>query len=134
MAPAILQAEVAAMRMVLAIRESSHGLWCISNGTVLIHDKLRFAHAIRLSRAIARAEHDRTGYTIWVEMVCSEFTIDLLKFGPAAPAHQMANGQAELRRDQGKLSAGERNPDASPVRIPARSFEPGSASRLRAVS
>ncbi len=122
------------MRMVFAIKESSHGLWCISNGTALLHDKLRFAHAIRLSRALARAEHERTGDIVCVEMVCSEFTIALLNFSALTSARHVTNGQSEPLRVQGKKQAGERNPDTAPVRITARPFVPESANRLRAVS
>ncbi len=122
------------MRMVFAIKESSHGLWCISNGKALVHDKLHFAHAIRLSRALARAEHERTGDTVCVEMVLSEFIIALLNFSVATTVHRVPNGRTEALRDQGKLPAGVRIPDASPVRNTPRPFVAGSTTRLRAIS
>lgn len=123
------------MRITFAIKESSHGLWCITNGTVLVHDKLRFAHAIRLSRALARVEHERAGGTVCVEMVCSEFSIALLKFSAVTAAGHLTNGRPDACRDQGKLPDGERNSDVFPVRIiSSRPFVPGSANRLRAIS
>lgn len=122
------------MRIVLAIKESSYGLWCISNGKALVHDKLRFAYAIRLGRALSRAGHERKGDTVGVEMDCSEFTITLLNFALATTARHATNGQAEAWRDQGKLSAAERNPGASLVRITPRPLVAGSATRLRALS
>lgn len=121
------------MRMVFSIRESSHGLWCISKGTVLVHDQLRFARAIRLSRALARVEHERTGHTVCVEMVCSEFTIALLKFSAVTAAGHVANARTGPRRDQEKPANAGRNPDACPVRANAHTLLPESATRLRAI-
>lgn len=74
------------MRIVLSIKESSHGLWRISSGEALLHDKLRFAHAIRLARGLAREEHANSGCAVSVEMVCSEFAIALVHYtGQIAP-------------------------------------------------
>ncbi len=74
------------MRTVLMIRESRHGLWCICSGEAVLYDKLRFAHAIRLARGLAREEHASSGSMVSVEMVCSEFTITLMHYaGPATP-------------------------------------------------
>lgn len=121
------------MRMVFAIKESSHGLWCISNGEALVHDKLRFAHAIRLSRALARAEHERTGDTVSVEMVCSEFTITLLNFALATTTRHVTKGQAEAWRGQGELSAAERNPEPFLASMTPHPLVAGSATRLHAI-
>ena len=44
------------MDVVLTIRESSHGLWCICSGPEVLFDRLHFAHAIRLGRGLAREE------------------------------------------------------------------------------
>jgi hypothetical protein len=75
--------EDAAMRMVLTIKESRHGLWRICSGETVLYDQLRFAHAIRLARGLAREEHANSGRAVSVEMVCSEFTITLVHYaGP----------------------------------------------------
>jgi len=70
--------EDAAMRMVLTIKESHHGLWRICSGEAVLYDKLRFAQAIRLARGLAREEHANSGRAVSVEMVCSEFSIALV--------------------------------------------------------
>lgn len=80
-----------AMRIVLTIKESSHGLWCICSGRALLHDQLRFAHAIRLARGLAREEHASSGCTTSVELSCAEFTIALVQYaGPSAPRRAAA--------------------------------------------
>lgn len=76
------------MRIVLTIKESSHGLWCICSGSAVLYDKLRFAHAIRLSRGLAREEHENSGHAVDVEMVCSEFTISLVQYAGPDPTRQ----------------------------------------------
>lgn len=81
-----LPAEGLAMGVVLTIRESSHGLWCICSGPELLFDRLHFAHAIRLGRGLAREEHDSSGGVACVEMVCSEFNIRLVQYTDAAGA------------------------------------------------
>ncbi|MBQ4854760.1 hypothetical protein IMW82_08755 [Rhodanobacter sp. B2A1Ga4] len=74
------------MRVVLTIRESRHGLWCICSGEVVLYDGLRFAHAIRLARGLAREEHANSGRMAKVDMACSEFTITLAHYaGPIIP-------------------------------------------------
>lgn len=80
------------MRVVLTIKESSHGLWCICRGkAVRLHDRLRFAHAIRLAHELARAENASSGRAVRVEMVCSEFTIVLMQYaGPDMPRRAVA--------------------------------------------
>jgi hypothetical protein len=77
---AISLSKAAAMRAVLTIKESSHGLWCICSGSAILYDKPPFAQAIRLSRALAREEHDSSGHAVGVEMVCSEFSISLVQY------------------------------------------------------
>ena len=72
-----------AMRVVLTIKESSHGLWRICSGKALLYDQLRFAPAIRLARGLARDEHASSGRTVSVELSCAEFTIALVQ--PAGP-------------------------------------------------
>lgn len=72
------------MGVVLTIRESSHGLWCICSGPEVLFDRLHFAHAIRLGRGLAREEHDSSGSAACVEMVCSEFSIPLMRYADAA--------------------------------------------------
>ncbi len=72
------------MRVVLTIKESNHGLWCICSGSSVLFDRLKFAHAIRLSRGLAREEHDSSGRDAHVEMVCAEFTIALVDYGDSA--------------------------------------------------
>ena len=77
------------MRVVLTIKESSHGLWCISSGSNVLFDGLRLAHAIRLARGLAREEYASSGRTVCVEMVCAEFVIDLARYADSdisAPA------------------------------------------------
>lgn len=69
------------MHVVLTIKECKHGLWCICNGPVVLYDNLNYAHAIRLSRGLAREEHASSGNSVSVEMVSSEFTIELIQFG-----------------------------------------------------
>jgi hypothetical protein len=61
---AISLSKAAAMRAVLTI----------------LYDKPPFAQAIRLSRALAREEHDSSGHAVGVEMVCSEFSISLVQY------------------------------------------------------
>ncbi len=78
-----LPAEGLAMGVVLTIRESSHGLWCICSGPEILFDRLHFAHAIRLGRGLAREEHDSSGSAACVEMVCSEFNIPLVQYADA---------------------------------------------------
>lgn len=79
------------MRMVLTIRESRHGLWCICSEGAVLYDRLRFAHAIRLARGLAREEHARSGRTVHVDMACSEFTITLAQYaGQATPQRAAA--------------------------------------------
>jgi hypothetical protein len=68
------------MGVVLTIKESSHGLWCICSGPTILFDRLHFAHAIRLSRGLAREEHEGSGSAACVEMVCNEFSIPLVKY------------------------------------------------------
>ena len=69
------------MQVVLTIQESRHGLWCICSGSAVLYDNLNYAHAIRLSRGLAREEHANSGNSVAVEMVSSEFTIDLIQYG-----------------------------------------------------
>ena len=72
------------MGIVLTIRESSHGLWCICRGPEMLFDRLHFAHAIRLGRGLAREEHASSGSAAGVEMVCSEFSIALVQYADTA--------------------------------------------------
>ena len=69
------------MRVVLTIKESKHGLWCICSGPAVLYDNLNYAHAIRLSRGLAREEHASSGSSVSVEMVSSEFSIELSQYG-----------------------------------------------------
>lgn len=79
------------MRVILTIKESSHGLWCICSGAAVLFDELRFAHAIRLARGLAREQHANSGRTVCVEMACEEFTIDLVRYADSAvSAHTAA--------------------------------------------
>lgn len=78
------------MRVVLTIKESSHGLWCLCRGNALLNDSLGFAQAIRLAQALARTESANSGSTVSVEMVCSEFTIVLMHAGSEAPHRSAA--------------------------------------------
>lgn len=78
------------MRIVLTIKEGSHGLWCICSGSTILYDKLRFAHAIWLGRGLARDEHDSSGQAVGVEMVCSEFTISLVQYTGSDVTRQQA--------------------------------------------
>ncbi len=81
---ALLGPGVVVMRVVLTIKESNHGLWCICSGSTVLFDRLHFAHAIRLSRGLAREEHASSGSDTCVEMVCAEFTIALVDYGDPA--------------------------------------------------
>lgn len=77
------------MRVVLTIKESSHGLWAICSGSAVLFDGLGFAHAIRLARGLGREEHANSGRTVYVEMACKEFTIGLVQYADpdmSAPA------------------------------------------------
>lgn len=78
------------MRVVLMIRESRHGLWCICSGEAVLYDGLRFAHAIRLARGLAREEHDSSGRACSVQMTCAEFTITLVQHAGTAPSRCVA--------------------------------------------
>lgn len=79
------------MCVVLTIKESSHGLWCICSGNAArLYDRLRFAQAIRLAHELARREHASSDCAVRVEMACSEFTIVLMQYaGPDTP-HRVA--------------------------------------------
>jgi hypothetical protein len=80
------------MCVVLTIKESGHGLWCICSGSaVRLYDRLRFAQAIRLAHEMARSEHASSGCATRVEMACPEFTIVLMQYaGPAASSRAAA--------------------------------------------
>ncbi|KZC19340.1 MULTISPECIES: hypothetical protein [Rhodanobacter] len=78
------------MRMVLSIKESRHGLWRICSGEAVLYDKLRFTHAIRLARGLAREEHANSGRTVSVEMACAEFTITLAHYAGTASSQRVA--------------------------------------------
>lgn len=77
------------MRIVLTIKESRHGLWCICSGEAVLYDKLRFAHAVRLARGLASEEYANSGHAVSVEMACAEFTISLMQHACAASSRQM---------------------------------------------
>lgn len=68
------------MAVVLTIKESSHGLWCICGGPDVLFDRLDFADAIRLSRSLARQEHASSGSATSVEMACNESSIPLVNY------------------------------------------------------
>lgn len=72
--------EDAAMSVVLTIKESNHGLWCICSGVAVLYDRLGFAHAIRLARGLAREEHVSSGRSVSVAMACADFTISLVQY------------------------------------------------------
>lgn len=72
------------MGVVLTIRESNYGLWCICSGREVLFDRLQFDHAIRLGRGLAREEHDNSGGVACVEMICSEFSIPLMRYPDTA--------------------------------------------------
>ncbi|HWU77266.1 MAG TPA: hypothetical protein VN043_12250 [Rhodanobacter sp.] len=78
------------MRVVLTIKESKHGLWCICSGSAVLYDNLNYAHAIRLSRGLAREEHASSGGSVSVEMVSSEFTIELIQYGDTSRSRTAA--------------------------------------------
>lgn len=80
------------MSVVLTIRESEHGLWCICSGSHVLFDRLHFAHAIRLGRGLAREEHDSSGDLARVEMVCDEFSIPLVQYAGSAVAWAATTG------------------------------------------
>jgi hypothetical protein len=87
--PDVILLENATMRVVLTIKESSHGLWRICSGSAVLYDKLRLAHAIRLARGLAREEHANSGHTICVEMACAEFIVTLAQYtGSNAPVRE----------------------------------------------
>ena len=68
------------MSVVLTIKESRHGLWRICSGPDVLFDRLRFAHAIRLGRGLAREEHNSSGAAARVEMICNDFSIPLVQY------------------------------------------------------
>ncbi|MGB5853096.1 MAG: hypothetical protein WBG85_12465 [Rhodanobacter sp.] len=68
------------MSVVLTIKESRHGLWRICSGQDVLFDRLRFAHAIRLGRGLAREEHASSGTAARVEMICNDFSIPLVQY------------------------------------------------------
>lgn len=68
------------MHVALTIKESKHGLWRICSGSAVLYDNLIYAHAIRLSRGLAREEHASSGNSVSVEMVSPEFTIELIQY------------------------------------------------------
>jgi hypothetical protein len=78
------------MQVVLTIRESNYGLWCICTDSVLLVDRLQFAPAIRMARRLAREEQVRSGCAACVEMACPEFTIDLARFDAPKPLSMLS--------------------------------------------
>lgn len=78
------------MRMVLTIKESRHGLWCICSGEAVLYDRLPFARAIRLARGLAREEHASSGCPASVELACSEFTIALAQYAGGVSPRRVA--------------------------------------------
>ena len=87
------------MRVILTIEESTQGLWCICSGGVVLHDKLRFAPAIRLAHGLARKQHTSSGHVVRVEMICADSTILLAHYAYAVlPLHF-----APYRDDNAKL-------------------------------
>jgi hypothetical protein len=56
----------------------------------VLYDGLRFAHAIRLARGLAREEHDSSGRACSVQMTCAEFTITLVQHAGTAPSRCVA--------------------------------------------
>ena len=68
------------MSVVLTIKESRHGLWRFCSGPDVLFDRLRFAHAIRLGRGLAREEHNSSGAAARVEMICNDFSIPLVQY------------------------------------------------------
>lgn len=78
------------MRIVLTIKEASHGLWCICSGETVLYDRLRFAHAIRLARGLARENYANSGHAVNVDMVCAGFTIPLMQQACSASSRQAA--------------------------------------------
>ncbi|MHB1059052.1 MAG: hypothetical protein ACYC0F_14330 [Rhodanobacter sp.] len=94
---AISLSEDAAMRVVLTIKESIHGLWCICSGETVLYDRLHFAHAIRLARGLAREGYVGSGHSTSVEMACSEFTIVLAQYAGAGEHRYEPTSVAEHR-------------------------------------
>ncbi|WEN15008.1 hypothetical protein PY254_17540 [Rhodanobacter sp. AS-Z3] len=78
------------MRIVLTIKEARHGLWCICTGEAVLYDKLRFAHAVRLARGLAREEYANSGNAVSVEMACAGFTISLLQHACSSAVRRAA--------------------------------------------
>jgi hypothetical protein len=78
------------MSVVLTIKESRHGLWRICSGTDVLFDRLRFAHAIRLGRGLAREEHDSSGAAARVEMICNDVSIPLVQYAEARRSRMTA--------------------------------------------
>ncbi len=72
------------MSVVLTIKESNHGLWCICSDVAVLYDRLGFAHALRLARGLAREEHVSSGRSVSVAMACADFIISLVQYGESA--------------------------------------------------
>lgn len=73
-------AEDAIVHVVMTIKESCHGLWCICCGSTILFEDLRFVHAIKLVRGLARQKQVSSGRTVHVEMACPEFTVTLAQY------------------------------------------------------
>jgi hypothetical protein len=67
--------------IVMTIEESGHGRWCICCGTRVLFEDLRFAHAIKLVRGLARQKQVSSKRTVLVEMASREFTVILAQYG-----------------------------------------------------
>ncbi|MEO5829955.1 MAG: hypothetical protein ABIQ36_05245 [Rhodanobacter sp.] len=78
------------MQIVLTIKEASDGLWRICSDETVLYDRLRFAHAIRLARGLAREKYANSGQEVSVDMVCAGFTIALMQQACSASSRQAA--------------------------------------------
>ena len=78
------------MHILLTVKESHCGLWCICHEAVVLFDDLTFAHAIKLARHVAGELRVDTGDTVCVELAGSEFAATLAHYTGGVPARQAA--------------------------------------------
>ena len=78
------------MHILLTLKESHHGLWCICHEAVVLFDDLSFAHAIKLARHVAGDLRVGSGDTVCLELAGSEFAATLAYYPGCALARQSA--------------------------------------------
>ena len=72
--------QVRAMHILLTLKESHHGSWCICREAVVLFDGLRFARAIKLARQLAEDLPVDPDDTVHLQLAGSEFASTFLPY------------------------------------------------------